>query len=67
LGYSVNATAANWVLVERPNLRAQLAPHRVVVRECTSFGLPGTHRVALPRPREFERVLDAFARVADDQ
>jgi threonine-phosphate decarboxylase len=64
LGYSVTTTAANWVLVEGPTLRSQLAPQRVVVRDCTSFGLPGTNRVALPRPREFDHVLDAFARVA---
>ena len=50
LGFTVRTTAANWVLVDRPGLRGALVPHRVVVRDCASFGLPGVHRVALPRP-----------------
>jgi histidinol-phosphate/aromatic aminotransferase/cobyric acid decarboxylase-like protein len=40
---------ASWVLVEGPpDLRARLAAHAIVVRDCTSFGLPGVHRVAVP-------------------
>ena len=60
--------AANWVLVDgAPDLRARLAIHAVVVRDCTSFGLPGTHRVAVPsaadRPR-LAAALDASGEAA---
>ena len=61
LGYRVETTAVNWVLVDHPDLRSLLARQRVVVRDCTSFGLPGLHRVALPHPADFARVLAAFA------
>lgn len=64
LSLDVRDTDANWVLVERPGLRADLAPHGVIVRDCASFGLPGMHRVALPAPDAFDRVIAAFAAVA---
>ncbi|MGB0112631.1 MAG: aminotransferase class I/II-fold pyridoxal phosphate-dependent enzyme [Ilumatobacteraceae bacterium] len=64
LGYATTATDANWVLVERPGLREALIDERVVVRDCTSFGLPGVHRVAVPEPHLIEPVLTAFARVS---
>jgi histidinol-phosphate/aromatic aminotransferase/cobyric acid decarboxylase-like protein len=63
LGFAVRNTDVNWVLVERPDLRAALAPHGIVVRDCASFGLPGVHRVALPSRAQFERVVAAFAAV----
>jgi histidinol-phosphate/aromatic aminotransferase/cobyric acid decarboxylase-like protein len=63
LGFRVRTTAANWVLVDLPGLRGALAPHRVVVRDCMSFGLPGLHRVALPSPDRLDEVLAAFAAV----
>ena len=61
LGYSVQPTTANWVLVEHRELRARLAPHGIVVRDCTSFGLPGLHRVALPTHAQLDQVTAAFA------
>ena len=63
-GHDVEATEANWVLVRstRP-LRDALAPLGVVVRDCTSFGLPDTARVALPRPDQLNAVVRAFAAV----
>lgn len=64
LGFAVDDTEANWVLVDHPGLRAALAPHGVVVRDCASFGLAGVHRVALPRPADLDRVIAAFAAVA---
>jgi histidinol-phosphate/aromatic aminotransferase/cobyric acid decarboxylase-like protein len=64
LSLDVRDTDANWVLLHRPGLRADLAPHGVVVRDCASFGLPGIHRVALPPPGEFGRVVAAFATIA---
>lgn len=63
LGFRVRDTVANWVLVDRPGLRADLAAHRVLVRDCASFGLAGVHRVALPQPARFDLVIDAFAQV----
>ncbi len=63
LGFDVEETAANWVLVRRPGLRAALAAQLVAVRDCTSFGLPGVARLALPRREDVPRVLDAFSRV----
>ncbi len=39
---------ANWVLVHAPGLRERLAPERVLVRDCASFGMPGTVRIAVP-------------------
>jgi histidinol-phosphate/aromatic aminotransferase/cobyric acid decarboxylase-like protein len=65
LGFDVAPTDANWVLVRsaRP-LRDELAGHGVVVRDCASFGLAGTFRVALPRPEHLNAVVRAFAAVA---
>lgn len=64
-GFDVTPTAANWVLVhaDRP-LRDELAARGVLARDCASFGLPGTFRVALPRPDELDAVLAAFEAVA---
>jgi len=47
-GLSARPSDANWVLVEAPGLREALAPHGVVVRDCTSFGLTGVVRIAVP-------------------
>jgi histidinol-phosphate/aromatic aminotransferase/cobyric acid decarboxylase-like protein len=47
-GLSARPSDANWVLVEAPGLREELAPHGVVVRDCTSFGLAGVMRIAVP-------------------
>ena len=63
LGFVVRDTEANWVLVEQPHLRDALLTHLVVARDCTSFGLPGLARVAIPRPADFDRVMTAFAAV----
>ena len=60
-GFTVQETSANWVLITSPGLRTRLAPHGVVVRDCSSFGLPDVHRVAVPRPDDFDCVLSAFA------
>lgn len=62
LGYVVRDTSVNWLLVH-DDLRARLAPHGVVVRDCASFGMHGWSRVALARPDDLDRVLTAFAEV----
>lgn len=64
LGWSVRDTAANWVLVEEPDLRARLAPSGVVVRDCGSFGLPGIARIAVPRRADVDRLVSACAAAA---
>jgi histidinol-phosphate/aromatic aminotransferase/cobyric acid decarboxylase-like protein len=55
---------ANWVLVEAPGLREALAPHGVIVRDCTSFGLVGVTRIAVPNDAGLARLHEALARVA---
>ncbi len=64
LGYATRRTTVNWVLIDHPTLRADLAVHGVVVRDCASFGLPNVHRVALPMRRDLDRVLAAFEAAA---
>ena len=61
-GLRVRAGAsANWVLVDGDrDLRARLALHGVVVRDCASFGLPGTFRIAVPPARHLPRVAAAL-------
>ena len=65
LGFDVADTDVNWLLVRHEGLRASLARVGVVVRDCASFGLPATHRVALPRPEQLIDVIEAFAAVAN--
>jgi len=62
-GLGVRPSDANWVLVDRGGLREALAPHAVVVRDCSSFGLPGVTRVAVPSAQGLERLADALASV----
>jgi len=52
---------ANWVLVDALGLRDRLAPHGVLVRDCASFGMPGTMRIAVPPSAGLERLADALA------
>jgi threonine-phosphate decarboxylase len=48
-GMDVHAADASWVLVRNAgDLRDRLARHGVLVRDCASFGLPGTVRIAVP-------------------
>jgi histidinol-phosphate/aromatic aminotransferase/cobyric acid decarboxylase-like protein len=42
-----------------------LARHRVVVRDCRSFGLPDHVRIAVPDASGLERLDAALARVRD--
>ena len=56
-GIDVDDTDACWVLVHRSGLRAELALHGVLVRDCASFGLPGVVRVAVPSDDDRPRLL----------
>ena len=64
-GFEPAPSDAPWLLVEAPGLREALAPHGVVVRDCTSFGLPRHARIAVPGDHGLERleaVLPCVAR-----
>ena len=61
--YDVSESAANWILVHGAGgLRLPLARQGVLVRDCASFGLPGTIRVAVPDEAGRERLAAALAR-----
>jgi threonine-phosphate decarboxylase len=47
-GHHPREADANWVLVDSPHLRDRLARAAIAVRDCTSFGMPGTVRIAVP-------------------
>ena len=51
---------ANWVLVRAPGLRARLARHRVLVRDCSSFGMPDHVRIAVTHPAGLARLARAL-------
>ena len=62
LGLSVTPSTANWVLVhDAAHLRMPLARAGIVIRDCSSFGMPTTVRIALPKPHEVGRVLSSIA------
>jgi histidinol-phosphate/aromatic aminotransferase/cobyric acid decarboxylase-like protein len=60
----VEPSDANFVLVKVEEgaaaARARLARHGVLVRDCTSFGLPGHLRVAVPDEVGLARLVDAW-------
>jgi len=58
---------ANWVLTEAPGLRYRLARHGVVVRDCTSFGLHDTARIAVPDAGGLERLEQALGADHDER
>jgi len=63
---AVRAGHGPWVLVDRSGpLRAKLLTEGIVVRDCTSFGLGGTIRVAVPRPDQFGRLERALRHHCD--
>ncbi|MEL7158039.1 MAG: aminotransferase class I/II-fold pyridoxal phosphate-dependent enzyme [Actinomycetota bacterium] len=64
-GLTVDVGDAPWVLVHGTGLRARLAPHGVLVRDCASFGLTGVVRVAVPDAEGLARLLVALDRVLD--
>jgi len=49
-----------WVLARRAGLRRRLAPQGVVVRDCSSFGMPGHARIAVPDERGLHRLAAAL-------
>jgi histidinol-phosphate/aromatic aminotransferase/cobyric acid decarboxylase-like protein len=68
-GIRVRPSDAPWLLVDFAGLRELLAPEGIVVRDCTSFGLPGVARVAVPNDEgllRLERTLDKLGRELED-
>ena len=64
-GWPVGAADAPWVLVRAPGLRERLAPEGIVVRDCTSFGMPDHVRVAVPDGPGLDRLARALGRLGD--
>jgi histidinol-phosphate/aromatic aminotransferase/cobyric acid decarboxylase-like protein len=62
-GLVVRPGDANWVLVERPGLREALIGQRVLVRDCTNFGLEGVSRIAVPDERGLDTLERALSRL----
>ncbi len=54
---------ANWVLVCAATLRDRLAPHGILVRDCASFGLAGTVRIAVAAQSGLDRLGEALDRL----
>jgi len=59
-GYAPQPSDANWVLVAAPGLRDRLATRAIAVRDCSSFGLPGTVRIAVPDEAGVARLAEAL-------
>jgi len=55
---------ANWLLVKAPELRARLAPYGIVVRDCGSFGMPDTVRIAVPGEDGLARLDQALTNLS---
>ncbi|MDQ2729533.1 MAG: aminotransferase class I/II-fold pyridoxal phosphate-dependent enzyme [Actinomycetota bacterium] len=64
-GLRARRSDVNWVLVDGAgDLRDRLAVHGVVVRDCATFGMPGTVRIAVPGPDGLARLDEALCRIA---
>jgi histidinol-phosphate aminotransferase len=66
LGYVVQASAANFILVhvgDATAFRRALLPHGIIVRDCTSFGLPAYVRIACRMPEQCARLLEVVTAV----
>jgi threonine-phosphate decarboxylase len=65
-GFDVQPSTANWILVHGvPGLHDAFLDQRVLVRDCASFGLPGTIRVAVPGDDGRQRLATALAAACD--
>jgi adenosylcobyric acid synthase len=64
-GLDPGPSAANFVLVgQATGLRDRLAHQGVVVRDCESFGLPGSVRIAVPNEAGLERLASALGQAS---
>ncbi|CAN5536610.1 threonine-phosphate decarboxylase CobD [soil metagenome] len=62
----VEAAEAPWVLVKGGDLRTRLAPYAVLVRDCASFGMSDTYRIAVPDAAGLRRLRIALERAGID-
>ncbi len=61
-GLATEPSSAPFLLARGvPRLRERLAPWRVLVRDCRSFGMPDAARLAVPDEAGLERVDRALA------
>lgn len=66
LGVPAAASAANFLIArvgDAAGVREALLTRRIVVRDCTSFGLPEHIRIAVRRPEECARLAQALREV----
>jgi histidinol-phosphate/aromatic aminotransferase/cobyric acid decarboxylase-like protein len=61
VGLHPQPSDANFVLVRAPGLRARLAPHGILVRNCATFGLPDYVRIAVPDDAGLSRLASVLA------
>jgi histidinol-phosphate/aromatic aminotransferase/cobyric acid decarboxylase-like protein len=59
-GYPPRPSDAPWLLVDDPRLAGVLAAAGVCVRDCSSFGMPATVRIAVPGEDGLQRVAAAL-------
>lgn len=59
-GYEPAPSDANWILVDAPDLQSRLEPSGICVRDCASFGMAGTVRIAVPDRDGLERLAAAL-------
>jgi histidinol-phosphate/aromatic aminotransferase/cobyric acid decarboxylase-like protein len=64
-GWQVCSADAPWVLVRAPGLRERLALEGIIVRDCSSLGMPGYVRVAVPDRPGLDRLVRALDRLSD--
>jgi histidinol-phosphate/aromatic aminotransferase/cobyric acid decarboxylase-like protein len=64
-GLEPRQSDANWLLVDAPTLRDDLAQHAILVRDCGSFGMPGTARIAVASPQRLERLAIALGKTRE--
>lgn len=62
-GYAALPSRANWLLVEDCRLRGALAAQGILVRDCASFGMPGTVRIAVPDAAGLDRLQAALSAI----
>ncbi|MHB1486286.1 MAG: aminotransferase class I/II-fold pyridoxal phosphate-dependent enzyme [Acidimicrobiales bacterium] len=66
-GLAVRDSVANYVVVDAvPELRQKLSPLGILVRDCASFGMPGSARLAVPGPEGLARLLAGLDALGPD-